>query len=95
MIYRYAADAVLLLQLAFIVFAVLGGLLIVWWSAVLFFIFTPCIFLLINIPKFLSQHSQFQNSRRYKNQDFRGVIHNILLVEQEPPDKRELAQPWD
>lgn len=36
MIYRYAADAVLLLHLAFIVFAVLGGLLIVWWRAVLF-----------------------------------------------------------
>ena len=36
MIYRYAADAVLLLHLAFIVFAVLGGLLIVWWRVVLF-----------------------------------------------------------
>jgi hypothetical protein len=36
MIYRYAADAVLLLNLAFIVFAVLGGLLIVWWRVVLF-----------------------------------------------------------
>jgi hypothetical protein len=36
MIYRYAADAVLLLHLAFIVFAVLGGLLIVWWRGVLF-----------------------------------------------------------
>ena len=36
MIYRYAAEAVLLLHLAFIVFAVLGGLLIVWWRAVLF-----------------------------------------------------------
>jgi len=36
MIYRYAADEVLLLQLAFIVFAVLGGLLTVWWRAVLF-----------------------------------------------------------
>ena len=36
MIYRYAADAVLLLHLAFIVFAVFGGLLIVWWRGVLF-----------------------------------------------------------
>jgi hypothetical protein len=36
MIYRYAADAVLLLHLAFIVFAVLGGLLVVWWRGVLF-----------------------------------------------------------
>ena len=51
MIYRYAAEAVLLLHLAFIVFAVLGGLLIVWWSAVLFFIFTPwCGVYSLNLP---------------------------------------------
>ena len=36
MFYRYVADAVLLLHLAFIVFAVLGGLLAVWWRRFLF-----------------------------------------------------------
>ena len=36
MIYLYTADAVLLLHLAFIAFAVLGGLLAVWWRKVLF-----------------------------------------------------------
>lgn len=36
MLYRFAADAVLLLHLAFILFAVLGGLLAVWWRGVLF-----------------------------------------------------------
>ena len=36
MFYRYATDAVLLLHLAFIAFAVLGGLLAVWWRRVLF-----------------------------------------------------------
>lgn len=34
MFYRYAADAVLLLHLSFIVFAILGGLLAVWWRRV-------------------------------------------------------------
>lgn len=36
MIYRYAADGVLLLHLLFIAFVVLGGLLAVWWRRVLF-----------------------------------------------------------
>lgn len=36
MIYRYAADAVLLLHLAFIMFVMLGGLLIVWWRYIVF-----------------------------------------------------------
>ena len=36
MIYRYAADAVLLLHLAFIVFAVFGGLLTICWRGVIF-----------------------------------------------------------
>ncbi len=36
MIYRCAADVVLLLHLAFIAFAVLGGLLLVWRRRVLF-----------------------------------------------------------
>ena len=42
MIYRYAADAVLLLHLAFIVFAVFGGLLIVWWRG-FFFLHLPAL----------------------------------------------------
>jgi hypothetical protein len=36
MFYRYAADAVLLLHLAFITFAVFGGLLAIWWRKILF-----------------------------------------------------------
>ena len=36
MFYRYAADAVLVLHLAFIAFVVLGGLLALWWRGVLF-----------------------------------------------------------
>ena len=36
MLYRYAADAVLILHLAFIAFAVLGGLLAGWWRGFLF-----------------------------------------------------------
>ena len=34
--YRYAADAVLLLHLAFITFAVFGGLIAIWWRKILF-----------------------------------------------------------
>jgi hypothetical protein len=36
MLYRYAADAVLVLHLFFIAFVILGGLLSVWWRRVLF-----------------------------------------------------------
>jgi hypothetical protein len=36
MFYRYAADAVLLLHLAFITFAVFGGLIAIWWRKILF-----------------------------------------------------------
>ncbi len=36
MFYRYAADAVLLLHLSFIIFVLLGGLLAVWWRKILF-----------------------------------------------------------
>jgi hypothetical protein len=36
MFYRYAADAVLLLHLAFITFAVFGGLMAIWWRKILF-----------------------------------------------------------
>lgn len=36
MFYRYAADAVLLLHLAFITFAVFGGLMAIWWRKSLF-----------------------------------------------------------
>jgi hypothetical protein len=36
MFYRYAADAVLLLHLAFITFAVFGGLMSIWWRKILF-----------------------------------------------------------
>jgi hypothetical protein len=36
MFYCYAADTVLLLHLAFIVFAIFGALLAVWWRKVLF-----------------------------------------------------------
>ena len=36
MLYRYSADAVLFLHLAFIVFVVIGGLLAVWRRGVLF-----------------------------------------------------------
>ena len=37
MFYRYEADAILLLHLTFIAFAVSGALLAVWWRNVLFF----------------------------------------------------------
>ena len=40
MFYRYAADAVLLLHLAFITFAVFGGLIAIWWRKI-FFIHLP------------------------------------------------------
>ena len=40
MFYRYAADAILLLHFAFILFAVFGGLLAVWWRW-FFFIHLP------------------------------------------------------
>ena len=40
MFYRYAADAVLLLHLAFITFAVFGGLIAIWWRKT-FFIHLP------------------------------------------------------
>ena len=36
MLYRYSADAILFLHLAFIVFVVIGGLLAVWRRGVLF-----------------------------------------------------------
>ena len=36
MFYRYAADAVLLLHLAFITFAVFGGPMAIWWRKILF-----------------------------------------------------------
>jgi hypothetical protein len=36
MFYLWLADLVVLLHLAFIVFAVLGGLLIIWWRKVLY-----------------------------------------------------------
>jgi hypothetical protein len=36
MLFRFAADAVLLLHLLFIAFAIFGGLLAVWWRKVLF-----------------------------------------------------------
>ena len=70
MYYRYAADAVLLLHIAFIAFAVFGGLLAIWWHGILFIHLPSCgmgrlrrthwLSLLINQP---GEHSSYQRGK--------------------------------